>query len=166
MDDIKIESNKPNHEGHPTDYRPEYCQVVEDLMAQGMSMIEVSAHLKVTKQTFLNWTKAHEEFFDSYRRGKVLCQAWWEKAGREGLHEIVSLDEYGRTVTKKINSSLWDKNVRCRFSDWKETQKIEHSGFVLTKGISKEERQELDDTLNALIPGRVQSLDDVRELDE
>ena len=49
-------------QGQPTKYRSEMCVILEEMMREGASQIEVMAKLKITKETFNNWINEHEEF--------------------------------------------------------------------------------------------------------
>ena len=44
-------------QGQPTKYRSEMCVILEEMMREGASQIEVMAKLKITKETFNNCCK-------------------------------------------------------------------------------------------------------------
>lgn len=71
--------------GRPTDYKPELCKKVKDMMRQGMCIEEVCYELDIAKGTLYNWQKEHKEFLDAVEHGKDLCYAWHVKQGREHL---------------------------------------------------------------------------------
>ena len=68
--------------GRPTKYKPEFCQIVIDEMAQGSSKEAAAGALGVTYQTFYNWMDRHQEFFDAVKEGQTKSRLWWEKVGR------------------------------------------------------------------------------------
>ena len=72
-------------QGRPTKYRSEMCAILEEMMREGASQIEVMAEIDITEDTFYRWKKENEEFSESVARGKLLSQAWWERIGRINL---------------------------------------------------------------------------------
>lgn len=91
--------------GRPSKYDPAYCEAVVARQAEGWSLAEFAAHVGVSRQTIDNWGAAHPEFLEALSRAKAAEQAWWEKAGREGLH------------ADKFNAAVWKKSVEARFRD-------------------------------------------------
>lgn len=107
-----------NPVGRPTDYEEKYCAEVIELGRQGKSITQISALLNVSKQTIYNWEKQFPDFLDATTRARELAQAWWEDQGQENLTSPV------------FQSSLWSKQVSCRFpDDYRENkQQLEHTG--------------------------------------
>ena len=52
-------------QGRPTKYRSEMCNILEEMMREGASQIEVMAKLNITKETFNKWIIEHDEFSES-----------------------------------------------------------------------------------------------------
>ena len=98
--------------GRPTDYRPEYDQRIIEVMREGASLVEFVAEIGVTRESAYEWARVHPSFSYAFTRARELCQAWWEKQGRENLS-----DEFHDGSGKKFNDRLWNKNVSCRFRD-------------------------------------------------
>ena len=90
-------------QGRPTKYRSEMCTILEEMMREGASQIEVMAKLNITKETFNNWINEHDEFSESLELGKVLSQAWWEKLGRDNI------------TNSKFKHPFWYMNMKNRF---------------------------------------------------
>ena len=97
--------------GRPTKYKPEYCQKVVELMADGMAKIEVCAELGmgIGYDAFLDWQKKYPEFSEAVKIGNRLSEAWWMKEGREALRD------------KEFNSTLWYMNMKNRHG-WTDKQ--------------------------------------------
>ncbi|AEY69675.1 putative terminase small subunit [Brucella phage V_19] len=107
--------------GRPTLYRPEYCETVIELGKQGDSLAQMAAHFDVSRQTIENWASDHPEFLAALSRAKVHCQAWWEKAGREGMF----LGGGG------FNAAVWKKSMEARFrEDYTERQEVHQTGTM------------------------------------
>ena len=90
-------------QGRPTKYRSEMCTVLEEMMREGASQIEVMAKLNITKETFNNWIIEYDEFSVSFEIGKVQSQAWWEKLGRDNI------------TNPKFKHPFWNMNMKNRF---------------------------------------------------
>ena len=48
--------------GRPTKYRSGMCNILEAMMREGASQIEVMAEIDVCEDTFYRWKKEKEEF--------------------------------------------------------------------------------------------------------
>ena len=112
-------------QGQPTKYRSEMCVILEEMMREGASQIEVMAKLKITKETFNNWINEHEEFSESLDIGKVLSQAWWEKLGRDNM------------TKPKFKHPFWHMNMKNRFlwSDKPENEEDKNVTFIVESPI-------------------------------
>jgi len=115
--------------GRPTKYREEMNDTALNLMKEGASIVEVCAELEISRETLYDWCNPESErhikvFSDTIRRGKVLCQAWWERQGRLNLS------------AKEFQTGLWNQNMKCRFpNDWIPTEKKETKVEVADKAI-------------------------------
>jgi hypothetical protein len=94
----------------PSKYDPAYCEQVIELGKQGMSIVEIACALGVHRETIeKNWPEKHPEFSEAFARARDESQAWWEKAGREGL------------TADKFNAQVWSRSMAARFPhDWRE----------------------------------------------
>jgi hypothetical protein len=73
------EKTKYDFEGRPTKYKEEYCKMLEDHMAQGLSFESFAGTIRVHRETLYEWCNVHREFSDSKKRGVELSLAWHEK---------------------------------------------------------------------------------------
>jgi hypothetical protein len=107
-----IMTNETKHPGgRPTDYKPEYCEVVIRLMRKGASIAELARKFDCAITTIYEWIAKNDEFSYAIRKGVDLSRGWWEKNGRINLHE------------KSFNHILWMMNMRNRFrAEWSEKQ--------------------------------------------
>jgi transposase len=114
----KIGATEKKPTGRPTDYRPEYDKRIVEVMREGASLVEFVAEIGVTRETAYEWARVHPSFSDAFTRARLLCQAWWERQGRDNL-----LDEFSDGAGTKFNDRLWNKNVSCRFrEDWSDAK--------------------------------------------
>lgn len=91
--------------GRPTDYRPEICAKVIELGRQGKSRHQIAAALDKSRQTVLDWEKAHPAFLDAMKRAHDLALAWWEDQGQDGIW-----------AGKSFNAAAYGLQMRNRFA--------------------------------------------------
>lgn len=109
--------------GRPSKYKPEYCEMLVKHMATGLSFESFAAVIDVSEETIHAWARPEgaefkSEFSESKRQGFSKNRIFWERAGIQGLFED--------TDGPKINSSIWQTNMKNRFrKEWTDTQKIE-----------------------------------------
>lgn len=105
-------ASSKNQGGRPSKYKKEYCAEAVKFLANGKSIIQLSAHIDVCKDTIYEWAKVHAEFSDALTRGKELSQAYWEG-------ELCSM-----MYNKEVNSPLVKLYFANRFgwSDKVETK--------------------------------------------
>lgn len=56
--------------GRPSEYRPEYCELVQDFMGKGFSLTAFAGSIRVARETVYAWIKEHHEFSDAVSRAK------------------------------------------------------------------------------------------------
>lgn len=88
---------------------------VIDLMTEGASDVEIKAELSLCNDTFARFLKEEPLFSETIKRGRALCESWWQREGRTNLRN------------REFNSVLWYMNMKNRFG-WKDKQEVEHSG--------------------------------------
>ena len=122
--------------GRPTDYKPEYCQMVVELGREGAGKAEMAAACGVVRQTLDNWIKAHPEFLDAITRAREESLAWWEKQGRLGIF-----------MGKTFNANAYALQVFNRFpDDWKRNPEIETDGTLTVQIVKYAGTPKLADT--------------------
>ncbi len=104
--------------GRPTDYKPEYCQMLVTHMGQGFSFESFAADVDTTRSTLYYWEKNFPEFSDAKKRGREKCLKALEAAGL-GL-------TFGQI---KGNSTSWIFQMK-NIAGWKDTHVIEFDGEV------------------------------------
>ncbi len=70
--------------GRPTEYREEYCDLIIEHMASGLSMESFAGTLRVSRDSLYEWRKKHPRFSDSIKIGQDLSLLFWEKLGLAG----------------------------------------------------------------------------------
>lgn len=80
--------------GRPTDYRPEYCDLVIETMAEGLSLTAFAGRIRVARETVYAWIEAHREFSDAVSRARPTRDLWWElklQRSRKGAETTASM---------------------------------------------------------------------------
>jgi len=68
--------------GRPTDYRPEYCEMLENHMKSGGSFRSFGALVHTTEKTLHTWLDAQPDFLQSKRRGELYSAKFYEDMGK------------------------------------------------------------------------------------
>jgi hypothetical protein len=83
--------------GRPTEYRPEYCDLVRQEMAKGISVSAFAGIIGVARATVFQWIKTFPDFSDAVSRAQAAQQLAWElklirsKKGAETMASIFAL---------------------------------------------------------------------------
>lgn len=101
--------------GRPSEYRPEFCDTAREVMGQGFSKTALAGHLKVSRQTLLNWCDAHPEFLGAVKEGEAMRTAKLE-------HDLLSAPD-GPTVISRIFAL---KNAAP--DEWRDRREVENTG--------------------------------------
>jgi len=57
--------------GRPSEYKPEYCDLVIDKMAEGLSLSGFAGFIKVSKSAVYEWMTEHRDFGDAVSRARM-----------------------------------------------------------------------------------------------
>ncbi len=99
-------------------YKPEFCQQMIDLAAQGYSMNGVAGKLGVTRRTLYYWRDAHPEFAEAMEIAITAAGAFWEE-------RLIEMSKDGA----KGNASVVIFGVKNRArEDWLDVQRQELTG--------------------------------------
>ncbi len=64
--------------GHPTSYRPEFCDRIVELMAEGRSLVGCALLLGVHPDSLYEWQQRYPEFFRAVKAGRAASTTFWE----------------------------------------------------------------------------------------
>ena len=94
-------------------------ETIINLSKEGASIVELSVELNISRDTFYALSDREPEFFDTVKRCKELCEAWWKRKGR------IELDN------KDFSYTGWYMNMKNRFG-WADKKEIKEERKVET----------------------------------
>jgi transposase len=106
--------------GRRTSYRPEFCQRVVALMAEGRSLEGCAALPGVHPDSLYEWQKVHARFCVAVRAGRAAAATFWE-------NRLLEVAQGGAGNAQAIQWAL--RNRLRAASGWHhDAQRLEHSG--------------------------------------
>jgi hypothetical protein len=134
--------------GRPTRYKKENSEAVEKLCKLGATDIELADFFNIRESTLNNWKKAHPEFMESIKRGKLLADAnvaerlYQRATGFEHDSEEIKVVSDGQGMGSSIErvpirkiyppdtvaAIFWLKNRQK--DKWRDKNETEHSGAI------------------------------------
>lgn len=136
-----VKAEKPRDDvGRPTDYRPEYAVTARKLCELGATDKDLAECFGVHERTIDRWRVSIEEFAIASRVGKEHADEKVKRAffkiaeGYEYDEEFV--DKFGNKQTRRVvvppNVTAVTKWLSARTPEFRETQRVEHSGKIAT----------------------------------
>lgn len=106
--------------GRPSEYRPEYCDLVQEVCRDGLSLTGFAGRVGVSRQTVSRWIEAHSEFREAAHAAQAACALWWEEHARM-VGSVPDEGKGGRAGM--VQFAL--KNMAGQ--DWRERQELDHT---------------------------------------
>ena len=121
--------------GRPTKYKEEFCQLAEDLLSQGKSLIHLAKSCGVHRDSIHEWRKKHPSFSDSVKKGLELSELWWMDQAQDNLH------------SKTFNAVLWYMNMKNRFG-WADKKEVKQEIGLVAEEVKevREARKAYEDS--------------------
>ena len=105
--------------GKPSEYDPEYCDVLVDKMSQGYSFEACAGFIGVSFQTLYNWAQKYPQFLEAKKEAFAAGRVFWEKLAIDNIINSFQGDT--------LNASIWIFNMKNRFG-WKDKNELELTG--------------------------------------
>ena len=86
-------------------------ETIINLSKQGASIVELAVELDISRDTFYALSDREPDFFDTVKKCKEYCEAWWLKKGRTELDN------------KDFSYTGWYMNMKNRFN-WADKKEI------------------------------------------
>lgn len=112
----KIEEWKARN-GRPTDYRPEFCEMLIEHMRKGYSFDTFGAEVFCGTSTLYRWVEQYQDFRDAKEIGTRLSHEWWERQGQKGLN----------IGPKSFHGQVWSITMKNRFG-YRDKQEVQLTG--------------------------------------
>ena len=112
-----MENQETAKVGRPSVYKPEYCQMLIDHMASGLSFESFAGLIGVCRATVYNFEK-HPEFLDAKKIAFERNRLFWEKVGVEGM--------FMGGKDNPFNATVWVFNMKNRFN-WSDKKETSHN---------------------------------------
>lgn len=104
----------------PSAYKPEYCELIKELMKGGGSFAVFRAHVGIAKSTFFFWRKQHPEFDEACDVANAISTVWWETqahaaagiTGSKGAPAIILAGLYNRGTGDWSNKQEVETTVK------------------------------------------------------
>jgi len=130
-----VKKSAPN--GRPSLYRPEYCQMLIDHMATGMTYESFAGVVSVDRDTLYQWEEVHKEFSDTKR----VARAKQQLANEKRMHDM----SLGKIRNASVTAQIF---IMKNCHKW--TDRVEHTERSV-KGMTDEE---LEAEARALLDAR------------
>lgn len=129
--------------GRPSAYKPEYCDMLINHMAEGRSIESFAGVVGVCFKTVYNWQKEYPDFLQAFKTGNAKRFDYFEKVGLEGLHTIRETDGEGGSYSKAINAAVY-KLFMANLFGWTDKKEVKEETTVnVGEGTSKQKQQAL-----------------------
>lgn len=97
--------------GRPTEYKPEYCQMLIRHFEQGLSFESFAGVISVGRTTIHRWRDENPDFKQAYEEGISKCRLFYDKVGSAMMMDQLKVD--GKKV--KGNVAVWFIQMKNRF---------------------------------------------------
>lgn len=104
--------------GRPTDYKPEFRELVITLGKEGKSLAAMANACGVHRSNFDIWTKKHPEFRDAVLIAQQYSQEKWEELGMSGCNKGHGFN--GQTYTFMMRNLFRN--------EYQDKSTVEHTG--------------------------------------
>lgn len=118
LEAIATEERKARRTGRPSMFKPEYCEVVEDLGEMGLTPVEMAVKIGVLKSTLKKWALDFEIFAESFARAREASEAYHAEKYRLGCNLPAQL----------FNAAAYRSFMAAVFEDWREISRQELTG--------------------------------------
>lgn len=111
----------------PTSYKKEYCDMLIEHIASGLSFESFAGVVSVTRDCLYKWAERHPEFLYSKRVAESKGLLFWEKVGRAG-----TIGQLGKVTGKsdaKFNHISWIFLMKNRFG-WRDHVQVTDTSDV------------------------------------
>lgn len=130
--------------GRPSDYKPEYCEMLVEHMAEGLSFESFAGLVGCAISTLYEWEKKNPAFSEAKKEGFERNRLFYERVGLRMMQ-----DGQG-------SATVWLFNMKNRFpKQWRDKHDVESTNVNLNASVAKPDettsQEKLADTLKAIL---------------
>lgn len=111
--DTKKQKTTNKKDGRPTIYKPEYCEMLIEHMASGLSMEAFAGVLSIARSTLYLWRETHEEFREACEIGYCKSLLFYERFGSMAMRGLLK-DSAGNKLHH--DTAIYCFNMKNRFN--------------------------------------------------
>jgi hypothetical protein len=106
--------------GRPSLYKPEYCEMVIEAMAEGFSLTAFAGMIRVSRDAVYDWMRQHPDFSNAVSRADPARQLWWErkmmraKKGAEASTSMFALKNIAPSDWRDVKHTEHQHTLRAR----------------------------------------------------
>ncbi|QWY83341.1 terminase small subunit protein [Rhizobium phage RHph_X3_2] len=104
----------------PSAYKPEYCELVVELLKDGGSLAVFRAHVGISKSTMHYWRKTYPEFEHACQLALDAAQLWWETIAKSAVTGTGA----PKGASPVILAGLYNRGHR---EEWSNKQEVEQT---------------------------------------
>lgn len=97
-----------NPVGKPSKYTSEICETIETIMSEGLSKMELSLALNISRDTLYRWIEKYPEFKHAVAKGMERSKAWHIKQLRRGMMGEIKKFNVGAATLLMRNMFDWN----------------------------------------------------------
>jgi len=106
------------------DLPDDWHEIVRQCGQDGQSAVTIRCKLGIGMSAWETLLEDSEDFRETVKEAKALCEHWWEERGRE------------MAMGSEGNATVWIFNMKNRFG-WKDKTETEHTGSVAVTQITR-----------------------------
>lgn len=101
-------------EGWKEDILSLYSEGASDVEIRGLIAEKMEGRDKCSWNLWDRWLDEESDFCETIKKGRGLCEIWWQKKGRTSLHDHT------------FSSTLWYMNMKNRFG-WQDKHEVDNN---------------------------------------
>lgn len=108
--------------GRPSVFKEEYCDMLVEHMAKGLSFESFAGIIDTCRATLYNWEAEFPQFLDAKKNAIEKSLLFWEKLSVDHVVNLTETEKTGNsstTTSKSLNTGVWALNMRNRFN-WRD----------------------------------------------
>lgn len=120
--------------GRPTQYKPEFCEMLIKHMDKGFSITSFGAVVECSRDTLYEWAAKHKDFSDAMKAGKTKSALHHEK--------VLQMMAHGKIKGGNVAAQIFMMKNQLGWKDRVEIQDEREEKFVPLPGMEDDDEDE------------------------